>query len=412
MVIRDLSYPETKASSVPQNYSTPVVPIGPVTDRFVAFILDFLIISPIVSFLVATLLRDLKTVLIINSDSDEATYIWIFFVLCLIGLSSVIQAVFLFFWQATPGQKFMQLQVISYPQWMDGSHKLTFAQCLLRPLGWWGCVLMCGIPFLDVVGHPLRRAVHERMSDTVVVSKKISPLDLPLPVETRYISSTLWIFYGFLFLIGLTFMAKTYKAALLQGMSGVQAVSQAACSQIPADKYKDEKRLDLAVALYLADEVDTACVYTEAQKVIWSTEGETKALSQLAMALVNEDEKEIAKYHQQVCETSERSEACAISRYLLSKEDKRGEDLRHAGLALVSSRILLLNDSMGLEKFTSAMKLIRDLEKEAPLKTYLEKNRVKAAWALNAKLEKKSRAPASAEEKEIVRDFKERYQLQ
>jgi uncharacterized RDD family membrane protein YckC len=412
MVIRDLSYPDTNSHPSSRPQATAQLPIAPVSDRFVAFILDFLITSPVVSFCVATFLRDLKTVLILNSDADEATVIWIFFILCIIGLSSLFQSVFLFFWQATPGQKFMQLAVVSYPHGVGEAQRLTFAQCLLRPIGWWVCAAMGGIPFLDIVGHPLRRGIHERMSDTLVVSKKDQPEDRPLAIETRYISSTLWIFYGFLFLIGMTFMAKTYKAALLQGLNGGTSVSQAFCPDIPLSKYKDQKRLDVAVALYLAEEVDNACVYTEAQKVIWTAEGETKALGELAMALVSEDDKEIADYHRKACTTSEKSEACAISKYLLSKDTGRGDLLRRAGLGLVSSRILLLSNSLGERNFVSAAGLIRDLDKETPLKAFLEKNRVKVAWALNAKVsEKNSRSPASNDEKEILKEFKERYKL-
>ncbi|RYZ70058.1 MAG: RDD family protein, partial [Proteobacteria bacterium] len=314
MVLRDLSTPDEHSSKTSER-NLRALPIAPVSDRFVAAVLDFLIFSPIVSFCVATYLRDLKTVLIINSDSDDAGIIWIFFAMCIVALSSIFQAIFLYFWQATPGQKFMQLSVVSFPQWMNRDEELTFAQCLLRPIGWWGSLLMGGIPFLDIVGHPLRRAIHERMSDTAVISLKQQPVDRPLAVETKYISSTLWLFYGVVFAIGLTMMAKTYKAALMQGMMGGQAVATATCSEISADKYRGNTRLDIAVSLYLAKEVDNECVFNEAQKMIWTAQGETKALAELGMALVSEDAKDIEKYHEKTCSTSAKSEACAISKY-------------------------------------------------------------------------------------------------
>ena len=411
MVVRDLSNPEVKILKH-ANRDLCSLPLGPVSDRFVAVVLDFLILSPVVSFCVASYLRDLKTILIINSDSDEAAVIWIFFVMCIVALSTIIQAIFLYFWQATPGQKFMQLSVVSFPQSMNQTEELTFAQCLLRPIGWWLSAAMAGLPFLETVGHPLRRAIHERMSDTLVISLKRQPVDRPLAVETKYISSTLWLFYGLFFAIGLTMMAKTYKTALMQGMTGAQAVSEATCAEISADKYKDQSRLDVAVALYLAKEVDNACVYNEAQKVIWSEQGEAKALGELAMAMASEDEKDVASYHAKVCSTSVKSEACAISKYLLSETEDRGDLLRRSGLSLISSRVVMLGNLLENHNFVAAAGMIHDLEKESPLKAFLESNRVRIAWALNAKVNaKNARSPASLDEKEILEEFKERYSL-
>jgi len=414
MVTRDLSFPETRRSKLSHGVSTEPLQVAPVSDRFIAFILDFLILSPVVSFSVAGILRNLKTVLILNSDSDEAVIIWALFVTAIIVFSCLLQALFLYFWQATPGQKFMQLQVLSYPQRSSGENNLSYAQSLLRPLGWWIGVLMGGVPFLEIIGHPLRRAFHERASDTVVVSLKKEALDLPLPVESRYITSTMWIFFGFMFLMGMIFMGKSYKSALQVGLMAGKTINQASCSEVSPEKYQDQKRLDIALALYFAEEVDESCVYNEAQNAVWNLEGEEKALGQLAMAVISDDEKEAKSYNEKVCLESEKSEACAIVTFLSSKEKDRGNVLRRAGLGLVSSRLLLLKNSMEQANYASAAGLIRDLEVETPLRSYLDKNLVRAAWALNAKLgnPKNSRNPASNDEKEILQEFKKRYEIE
>lgn len=415
MVVRDLSFSETQP---PRNYkpSTPAtvqLPLAPVTDRFIAFILDFLVLSPVVSFCVAGILRNLKTVLLLNSESEEAVVIWALFVAGIVCVSSLVQAFFIYFWQATPGQKFLQLEVVSYPQALSDHRKLTFAQSFLRPMGWWFGFLLMGVPFLEILGHPLRRAFHERVSDTLVLSHKHEPVDLPLAVETRYISSTLWIFFGFMFVMGLALMGKAYKAAVLEGLNGKKTVSQAYCPSIPTDRYQGQKRLDVALAMYLADETDDACVYTEAQKAVWALEGEDKALGNLAMAVISEDDKEAAAYQDLVCTGSEKSEACAISNYLKSKDKDKGNILRRAGLGLVSSRLLLLKDSMEQKNYASAVGLIKDLETESPLVGFLNKNLVKAAWILNAQAtQKNSRVPASADEKQILQEFKKRYEIE
>ena len=415
MVIRDLSFSET---SPQRNYQapaavTPQVPLAPVTDRFIAFVLDFLILSPVVSFCVAGILRNLKTVLLLNAESEEAVVIWALFVVGIVGISSLIQAFFIYFWQATPGQKFLQLEVVAYPQRLSAEHKLTFAQSFLRPLGWWLGTLLMGVPFLEILGHPLRRAFHERVSDTLVISHKHDPVDVPLAVETRYISSTLWIFFGFMFVMGIALMGKAYKTALLEGLAGKNTYSQAYCPSIPNEQYQGQKRLDLALSLYLAGEVDEACVHTEAQKAVWTLQGEDKALGNLAMSIISEDAKEAASYGDLACAEGEKSEACAISKYLQSKDQSRGNLLRRAGLGLVSSRLLLLQDSMATANYASAVGLIKDLENESPLQTFLNKNLVKAAWILNAEVAKKgTRVPASSDEAQILQEFKKRYEIE
>lgn len=411
MVIRDLSFPETKES---QYSATSALPLGPVTDRFIAFVLDFLILSPVVSFMMASVLRNLKTVLILNSESEEAIVIWALFVVCMLGLSCLLQAVFLYFWKATPGQKFMQLQVISYPQKPASGESLSFAQCLLRPMGWWGGVALLGVPFLEILGHPLRRSFHERLSDTLVVSLKQESSDFPLAIEARYIGSTMWIFFGFGTVLALALMGKAYKAAVTEGTAGGKEVSQAFCPEVSPQKYQDQQRLDMALALYFAEEVDEACVYTEAQKAVWDSEGEFKALGQLAMGVISEDQKESKDYYNKVCASSAKSEACAISNFLDSSAKDRGNVLRRAGLGLVSSRILLMKNSLESANYISAMGLARDLEKEEILQSFLDRVVVRAAWSLNDKLkaEKSSRHPASADEEKVIQFFKKRYGIE
>ena len=74
MVIRDLSAPE----SCPQVFREEVR-IAFVSDRFIAAVLDFLIFSPVVSFCVAGFLKEIKTYLLIDPQSFEASIIWFLF---------------------------------------------------------------------------------------------------------------------------------------------------------------------------------------------------------------------------------------------------------------------------------------------------------------------------------------------
>lgn len=410
MVLRDLSTPDTHPPELSKVAYR--LPFGPVADRFLALILDFLILSPVVSFFLATTLRDLKTLQILNSESEAAVVIWLIFIIGMVVVSCALQACFLYFWQATPGQKFLQLRVISFPPRND-TQTITPGQALSRTVGWWASALLLGIPFLEIIGHPFRRGFHERLSDTLVVTLKDEHNDMPLPVETRYVGTTLWLFFGMLFVIGAMFMAKAYKAALLEGLSSTQAVAEAElCPASLSEDYQDKARLDMAIALFIADKADKACLQSEAQKVLWSQTNTERPLADLAMAMVSDDKDVTDSYFQQSCRTDVKSEACAVSTYLQDKGKNRAEALRKTGLALVSSKMLLLNEAMESSNFSVAAGLLQELSAEAPLREVIDQKLVKAAWAMNnpAKAnDKKTRVPASVEETPLMKQFKTRF---
>lgn len=428
MVLRDLSTPD----SYPPELSKVAyrLPLGPVADRFLAFILDFLILSPVVSFFLATSMRDLKTIQLINSDSDQAVVVWLVFLAGMVALSCFIQTCFLYFWQATPGQKFLQLRVIAFPPRGDDDC-LTVGQALTRTVGWWGSALFLGVPFLEVVGHPLRRGFHERMSDTLVVSLKQEYSDLPLPEQTRSVGFAMWVFFVTVFVVGAMFMAKAYKAALLEGLGMNKAVAAAenACPASFTPGNKPEQRLDLAIAMYLADQATDECVSGEAQKVLWGSDKAAMPLAELAMAVVSEDTAEAASYHAKACESDARDEACVISKYLRSKDKKRADGLRQAGAALISSKVLLLNDAMAAKNYAEVAGLLNELRTEEPLKEFVDRNLVQATWAVaNLSREGASgrrpanavvKAPSSVNDRfnervneSLMKQFKTRYGIQ
>lgn len=96
MVFPDLSAPETQPHQ-PQSSS---VPVAFVADRFVALLLDFLIFSPIVSLLIAGLVRQTKTFFLVDAQSSEGVVAAGLVVVAVIFSVTLLQSVFLYFWQA------------------------------------------------------------------------------------------------------------------------------------------------------------------------------------------------------------------------------------------------------------------------------------------------------------------------
>lgn len=402
MVIRDLSAPQGAAPQYREEIKIPFA-----TDRFVAAVLDFLIFSPVVSFCVAGFTKQIKTLNLVDYQSFEATIIWALLIFSAFFIVVFSQAAFIYFWQATPGQKFMQMKVISYPRRFEG---LSFSQCLLRSTLWGLSFGLLAAPFLEIIGHPLRRAFHERASDTLVITLKEESDPGPLLIERKFVGSWLRMFFLMIFLILGLYGLKTYK--LVENgyfANSVDSENKIFCSEIPVDHHSEAKRQDLAIAMYFADLIDSDCLRKEADVALWGRTDTDQAWAYLAKAIASEDKQNQDKYFTKVCDLEKNSEACSISQYL-SLDTVDGNSLRKNGLNSLSSKMLLLEDVLEQKNYSSALVLIQDLESEESLQPTLEKLYVKSVWSLKElSLKRTDRMPASSDLDDVFKKFKSKY---
>lgn len=404
MVIRDLSAPE----SSPQIHKDEVR-IAFVSDRFTAAVLDFLIFSPVVSFCVAGFLKEIKTYLLLDPESFEASIIWCLFILASLGLVVFIQALFLYFWKATPGQRFMQMKVISYPRRFE---ELTFAQCLLRSILWALSFGLLAAPFLEVIGHPMRRSFHERASDTLVITLKENQDDGPLLLERKFVGSWLRMFFLLVFLVGGLYAFKAYRL-VHQGHFAKAPTREKnlLCNQVEANVYMGAQRIDIAIALFLSDEATSECLRKEADFALWNSLESEKAWAYLAKGIISDEKMDQERYFSKACEWNKKEEPCHLTKFVAQDEDQNAKEFRRKGLSSVTSRVLLLNDMVEQHSYHSAIVLIKDLQQEKPLRASMEKQYVRSIWALNeqSKATSKMRRPASEVSDELLREFKEKY---
>ncbi len=404
MVIRDLSAPESRSQVFREE-----VRIAFVSDRFIAAVLDFLIFSPVVSFCVAGFLKEIKTYLLIDPQSFEASIIWFLFLVASAGLVVFIQALFLYFWNATPGQRFMQMKVISYPRRFEA---LTFAQCLLRSTLWALSFGLVAAPFLEVIGHPLRRSFHERASDTLVITLKEEQDDGPLLLERKFVGSWLRMFFLLVFLVGGLYGVKTYRMVHDGQFATTQAEDKhLLCNQIGTDSYVGAQRIDMATAMFLSDEVTADCLRKEADYALWNSLESEKSWAYLAKAILSDDKMDQERYFTKSCEWDKKVEPCHLAKYMAQDEDQDVNVLTKAHLVSVTSRILMLNDMIEQKKYVRAIAVIKDLQHETPLHAAMEKQYVRSVWALHeeSKSSGMSRRPASELNEDIIREFKEKY---
>ncbi|WP_374078926.1 RDD family protein [Bdellovibrio bacteriovorus] len=405
MVFPDLSAPEVK----PQTDKVIATPIASIADRFLALILDFLIFSPVVSLLIAGMVRQTKTFFLLNTASQEGIIAAGLVVAMVIFVTTLLQAVFLYYWQATPGQFFLQLRVVSYPH---EQQRLSINQCILRSFMWCGGFLFLAVPFLEIASHPLRRAFHERASDTMVVTLKKVYDEGPHPLESRFISSWMRMSFLFLMLFGVLGFFKTYHSLRSGAYHEKDTGSAFACKEIKESDLSGASRLDAALSLFMLNEITSECLEKEAEASLWGDPVNSQELAYLAKFVTAEGSDQ-EKYFKKICENAT-SSTCAIARYM--HEDGSKEDLEQASSDLWITRLLLSDEKYTSQDYVGSLKLIEELQKVPALKSALEKRYVRSVWALNqvaTKPLKKGRVPASADSDHDswIERFKERYEV-
>lgn len=403
MVFKDLSAPEAHPYKRPANS----IPIASVSDRFVAFILDFLIFSPIISLLTAGLMRQTKTIFMLNTGASQGMLAAAMVCIAVFALVVLLQTAFLFHWQATPGQLFMQMRVESFPH-VQG--RLSLNQCLLRSLMWCTGFALLAVPFIEIASHPLRRAFHERASDTVVVTLKQNYDEGPHPLESRFIGSWLRMSFLFLLLIGVLGFFKTYYS-LQAGFYREETTVDNLCKEMKDTDLWGISRLDAALSLYLLNEITSECLNKEAEAFLWSDPVNSQELAYLAK-FVAADEAAQADYYDKICESP--TKTCSLARYLA--EDGDVEDLEMADDKLWTVQLLQSDEKFSQKDYVGSLKLISDLQTKPSLKTAIEKRYVRGIWALREQADGKpqpGRRPASSDEERdsLIETFKEKYEV-
>ncbi len=404
MLFPDLSAPEAKPKQHPKSAG---YPIAFVADRSLALLLDFLIFSPIVSFILAGFVRQTRTFFLLDMQSHEGVLAGA--LVFLVGAIIVIflQALSLFYWQATPGQIFAQMRVVNFP---DFKKPLTFSQSLLRSTGWALQFLFAALPFTEVLSHPLRRCLHERASDTMVVTLKTIPDEGPMPLEAKFVSSWLRMSFLFLLLFGFVSVLKTYSELVAgQGKSSSYGLV-GVCKELKDLDLYGSKRIDAALSLFLIDEITPDCLNKEAEASLWGDSINSQDLAYLARYLVSSGAEQDL-YQEKICSAAG-STSCLLVQYL--KAGNSAKTLELADKKLWVTQTLLAEERFEKKDYAASLDAIARIQKDTYLSRAFEKRFVRSVWALAGSKKDNSlrgRKPASTQES-WIEEFKERYDLQ
>lgn len=265
-------------------------------DRFFSFMIDYLVISPFVLFLLYTTFNNGFNFWKQNPSADENELFVVIFSIGYVGYFCFIQSLFIALWRATPGQYFLKIRCE-----FQESQELIFLRAFARQLSFWFSFLLLGIPFLSVMTNRKRRTFYDRIGDVSVISTKVEFESQAYDLEFRYWQSfvaTLVVFVGFLFT---ALVWKNYTKIVNRSVSfAVLSEKQFFCSEM--ENVNGEERLQVAVGLNFAGQLSDTCLDREADFVLWKQKISDYSLAYYAKSLTTEDGVKEKMYLEQACD--------------------------------------------------------------------------------------------------------------
>lgn len=304
-MVKDPIFPDSE-----NHGSSGVIGLASPKDRLASYVLDCVLLLPMVQLIQSPVKRAIFEAMLFE-QADIASY-FRYFNLLLFVVLFVFYYTSMIWWKGqTLGKMFFSVKVISY------QGHLGFYQAFLRSFSMFMEILCLGVPFLAILSHSLRRPIHDRVADTLVISLK-NPVGFPGPHEkmkSRLLASL---------------MCLCLVSSALFYVSDVGFSTNAQLNQVTSINCEDYQKsgkfnLENFVELYLTRKINSDCLFEEARDALWS---EKKiSLSRWAMALAKKDDRDIsAQYLKVLCEKDRKDILCQFSVWL-----EGGEKAKQAG---------------------------------------------------------------------------------
>jgi uncharacterized RDD family membrane protein YckC len=354
--------------------------IAPVVDRFLAFVFDVVIFTPVFSFLLAGVFRKLELIYFTSPESTE------FLVLCgvvfffVMILTVLTQSFFLLIMGATPGKYFFKLKVISIS---EEDPELHSSQAFLRSFLWTVEFLFFCFPFLEIFSEFQRRPLHDKAAGTMLVTLKKESDPGPQAVESMFVRQMLLAIGIGVFCWGGVKVVHFYSMAIRGEFKKLDLESSDyLCSSVSRSVKDSDNRLDQALALFLADEISEDCLESEIDFVLWKADDSEKAWAYLAKGILKKSDLDLYEaYLEKACEADEAGAACEIAQH---EADPKGHELPPNGQ---TSMVLRASLQFEAAHYEEAQKLFVALSQKDGYENYSRQGLVKVFWAQN-KIEK------------------------
>jgi uncharacterized RDD family membrane protein YckC len=293
-------------------------------DRLAAVIVDvFVMLVPVFVVLSAPFKRVLTASFILGSEPDFILQLSLMVLLAMVMLVAY-QTLLHFFFQATFGKMLFDLRVKP----VFGGEHLGFWACFARSCVWIVEVFPAGLPMLSVFSDPRRRTLHDRICDTVVVSRSTTAVGGPAPWERGLVRGFFAASFLFALMVGGFHLARFFEhfrteKGLMSMLERDSAECEAVSKYADSGDEREHGRLQLAMSLYAAGLADRSCLEVELEREM-AEQTPVGAISYLAQAFVNADDAEVSNsYLDQVCDESPSSIECTMSQVVSrwSEED-------------------------------------------------------------------------------------------
>lgn len=307
---------EPKSASKASDASTSALGAASPLDRLAAHIADLVILLPLMAIAMAPFRREAVSARM--SQDLAASDLAVLNALIAALMVGVLWETLLLAWKGTtPGRAMFGLRVVD----LWSGKRPRPLNVFLRALSWWLSVLCLGLPFMAVFANDKRRPLHDRVADTVVVTRHARRVAAH-PTTSELAFGAMFMTAGLVMLTSLVLMLSqkwSNKATSSGATSLASETSGMLCDEISqvheewrsAPGQPQASRLSVALTMFFASRVDATCLQREADHVLWSKEDST--LGYLALA-VSRPDLDGRKYRDKVCADDLGSEACFVAR--------------------------------------------------------------------------------------------------
>ena len=284
-----------------------VIGLASPKDRLAAVILDVLLLLPLVRLIQAPVKREITEIFLLGGELPWFYQYFTFgsFIVLFIFYHSL-----MIYWRGqTIGKMFFKIQVISYNGY------LSFSQCLLRSVLIIIECFLLGYPFMALFSHPLRRPIHDRVTDSLVIglSHSTGYPGFKEKWKSRFVGNVLLIF---ILIFGLNYkMGKNNDLVALDDKKHCQFMKQ--------QKGSDTEKF---LELYLSHQISRPCLLEVARASLWKGEKPDLAKFSLAFALGNNGQQS-NQYLRDICEGQSEQSLCFFSKWLLELDQVNDESL-------------------------------------------------------------------------------------
>ncbi|MCB0357715.1 MAG: RDD family protein, partial [Bdellovibrionales bacterium] len=347
-------------------------------DRAAAFIIDiFIILLPLLMLSTAPFKRNIFSAVLLDNNLSFVISIFLG-ALSTIVVITIYNFISIWLFGATFGKRFVGIRVIDV--W--SKNKPRFSVSFLRAITWWVGLLSFGFSFASIFTNTRRRALHDRISETMVVSDKYKAIQKPSVYESSIVKG---IFAGFIAFISVIIvviildlqrdLSKSNEVtAMLEEKGGLCGSVGKAYREWPVEIKSTTPRLEVAMALFSAGIISESCLEGEASFVF--RQDIESPMAYLAKAFVYSDRSKLSdSYLQRVCELAKDSKECFMSEIVAQWDKEDWGDVNNKFLSInadwpIYIQIWAVRNAINQGDFLFAKKILDSLPNVDSLKNF------------------------------------------